>query len=83
MVSGGVITGVGFNVWLGLEGNPASSPNVVAGAVLDEVEGKTLLPTVLLNIKVRLRNYLKTKSTNYMLWLSKSHRWIRQSAIPK
>ena len=38
MVSGGEITGVGFNVGLGLEGNPASFPNVVAGAVLDEVE---------------------------------------------
>ncbi|MGH9854490.1 MAG: hypothetical protein ACREBD_31995 [Blastocatellia bacterium] len=54
MVSGGVTTGVGFNVGLGLEGNPASSPNVVAGAVLDEVEGKTLLPFMLLNTKARL-----------------------------
>ena len=54
MVSGGVITGVGFNVGLGLEDNPASFPNVVAGAVLDEVEDKTLLSFVLLNTKVRL-----------------------------
>jgi hypothetical protein len=50
VVSGGVITGVGFNVGLGLEGSPASFPNVVAGAVLDEVEDKILLPFVLLNI---------------------------------
>ena len=54
MVSGSVITGVGFNVGLGLEGNPASSPNLVAGAVLGEVEYKMLLPIVLLNIKTRI-----------------------------
>lgn len=54
MVSGSVITGVGFNVGLGLEGNPASFPNVVAGAVLGEVEDKMLLPIVLPNIKTRL-----------------------------
>ncbi|MCI0524467.1 MAG: hypothetical protein L0Y75_04305 [Acidobacteria bacterium] len=53
MVSGGVTTGVGFKVGLGLEGNPALFPNVVAGAVLDEAEDKIPLPFVLLNTKVK------------------------------
>jgi hypothetical protein len=53
VVSSGVITGVRLNVGLGLEGNPASFPNLVAGAVLDGVEDKILLPIALLDIEVR------------------------------
>jgi hypothetical protein len=73
VVSGGVITGVGFNVGLGLEGNPASFPNVGAGAVLNGVESKILLPTMLLNTKIRLSgetiNLNNIGAVSTLLWL--------------
>jgi hypothetical protein len=85
VVSGGVITGVGFNVGLGLEGNPASSPNVVAGAVLDEVENKIPLPIVLLNTKAKLSertiNLNNIGAIFNLPWLLSAERFDNKSGL--